>query len=321
MRRKVSWLQPDTYKNDYQFFRQWITDEWRKCGGRVMPGLDIPMKLRLFLGKLNPLAYLIPDQLKRKEALIVCCGAHPNYTAWPFMFTHELIPIVWDCWPKYHATLLQAIQHDRVKTIFCTSRQTRDMVKQKYPHVHTFWLPEGINVEAYTHGGPLVKRSIDILELGRLYKPFHLAVVAYSQQKAIRHYYSEPGQLLFKNFEELTAGLADAKLTVCYPRCMTHTEMAGNIETLTQRYWECMLSGTLIVGHAPQELIDVCGYNPVVEIGDDIASQVQDILVNISQYQPLCDRNRDFAVKHCSWSKRVAYIRETLENLGYDCKE
>ena len=43
-------------------------------------------------------------------------------------------------------------------------------------------------------------------------------------------------------------------------------ELAGDIETLTQRYWECMLSRIVMLGHAPQELIDLIGYNPVIEI-------------------------------------------------------
>ena len=41
---------------------------------------------------------------------------------------------------------------------------------------------------------------------------------------------------------------------------------AGDIETLTQRYWENMLSRIIMVGHAPKELVDLIGYNPIIEI-------------------------------------------------------
>lgn len=36
-------------------------------------------------------------------------------------------------------------------------------------------------------------------------------------------------------------------------------EIAGDIETLTQRYWECMFSRMVMVGHAPQELLTLSG--------------------------------------------------------------
>ena len=58
--------------------------------------------------------------------------------------------------------------------------------------------------------------------------------------------------------------------------------MAGKIETLTQRYWECMLSRCLIVGRAPFELINLIGYNPVIEVewGNE-SEQLLRILNNI----------------------------------------
>ena len=54
---------------------------------------------------------------------------------------------------------------------------------------------------------------------------------------------------------------------------MTQPEVAGDIETLTQRYWECMFSRMVMVGHAPQELIDFIGYNPVIELSDKISAE------------------------------------------------
>ena len=43
--------------------------------------------------------------------------------------------------------------------------------------------------------------------------------------------------------------------------------------TLTQRYWECMFSRMVMVGHAPQEFIDFIGYNPVIELNDKISAE------------------------------------------------
>lgn len=318
MNRKVKWLVPETYKNNYQFFQQWITDAWIESGGDIYNHAYISFTGRKILGKLNFLSSLVPDRIKSHYALVVLCGAHPNYSAWPLMYTHELIPIIWDCWPKYHRTLLKSLKQDKIKTVFCTSSQTRDLIKDSFPDINVYWLPEGIDIESYSCGPLLKERTTDVVELGRQLPRLHNSLIESQHRHNITHLYSKHGELLFKDFSDLTKGLANARITICYPRCDTHPEMAGNIETLTQRYWECMLSGTLIVGRSPMELIDFCGYNPVIELKNNSAEEIRLILENIDAYQPLVNKNYEFARRHASWSTRIPYIKETLADLGYN---
>lgn len=315
--RRINWLRPENQKGDYQFFRQWITNSWEKSGGKVITGVRINLTLRRFLGKFTFFANLIPNRIKCRDAIIVCCGAHPNYSAFPYNYNHEIIPIIWDCWPKYHKTLFNSIKQNRIKTLFCTSSQVVAMVKTRIPSINAFWLPEGIDVELYKFGGLLKDRPIDILELGRQLPKLHQMIIELNRDKHLVHKFSE-GSLLFKDFEGLTNGLANSKITICYPRCDTHPEMAGDIETMTQRYWECMLSGTLIVGHAPKELVMFCGYNPVIELADNSIEEISSIINNIDAYQDLCNRNREFALKNSSWDKRIFKIKEHLIECGYE---
>ena len=117
--------------------------------------------------------------------------------------------------------------------------------------------------------------------------------------------------------------MGDAKITVCLPKSMTHPDMAQGIETLTQRYWEAMLSRMVIVGHAPMELIDICGYNPVLELPDDkeqINTFILNILSNIEDYQELVDKNRQTALEKGIWSIRMKGVVEWLGNIGYSTK-
>lgn len=85
-----------------------------------------------------------------------------------------------------------------------------------------------------------------------------------------------------------------------------------------------MLSRIVMVGHAPQELVDLIGYNPVIEVAIDESSEenfrkeVKKILDHIEDYQPLVDRNRDVAVKMAPWELRMQYVKEWLVNLGYE---
>ena len=58
--------------------------------------------------------------------------------------------------------------------------------------------------------------------------------------------------------------MSKIKIVVSFPQNITNPKKAGDIETLTQRYWESMLSRNIIVGQAPEELIELIGYNPVI---------------------------------------------------------
>jgi hypothetical protein len=110
-------------------------------------------------------------------------------------------------------------------------------------------------------------------------------------------------------------------MTVIFPRSITQPEMAQGIETLTQRYWECMLSRILMVGHAPKELTDLVGYNPVIELDmEHDLEQIESILDDIANpvYQELVDRNRETALRMGSWDIRMKQVMEWLRELGYE---
>ena len=105
---------------------------------------------------------------------------------------------------------------------------------------------------------------------------------------------------------------------MCYPRCDTQPDKAGDIETLTQRYWEAMLSRIVIVGRAPKELTDLIGYNPVIEIGkDNQQNRIIEILDNIDNYQSIVDKNRRTAIDLGGWDLRIKEIQLFLQNNGY----
>ena len=79
-----------------------------------------------------------------------------------------------------------------------------------------------------------------------------------------------------------------------------------------------MLSRIIIIGKAPQELVELIGYNPVVDLDkENFAEQVKDILANIDEYQTLVDRNRKTALELGDWEMRASVIKETLASLNY----
>lgn len=275
----VQWLQP--YKrSSYQFFQEWATEAWRQGGGSVRRcHQSIPWKLKMIIAKLG-LAFSLPKALKSGKRLILPCGGWPAYWAWPWCYRYEIIPLMWDCWPKYWPKLPRSIRRLGVRKIFCTSSQTAAYIREQCPEIDAVWIPEGIKVEEYPMGPALSERQTDVMRFGR----------------------DVNGKLLYPTQADLTAAMRDAKVMICRPRCDTHPDEAGNLETLTQRYWEGMLSGCVIVGRAPRELVDFCGYNPVLS---EMPEHPED-------YQGLVDRNRKFAEEHAGWDNRMSIIRKTL---------
>ncbi len=187
-------------------------------------------------------------------------------------------------------------------------------MRERFPMMNILAITEGIDTSRYSKGKTLNERSIDLLEFGRR----NAKVFNVSLPDTYNHIFSKRGEHIFRTEDDLIKGLADSKITVCFPRCDTQPQKAGNIETLTQRYWEAMLSGVVIVGRAPKELINLIGYNPVVEIEKEHqADKIEEIIEHIDDYQSLVNKNRDFALKMGSWESRIKQIMNWLRNCDY----
>ena len=79
-----------------------------------------------------------------------------------------------------------------------------------------------------------------------------------------------------------------------------------------------MLSRIVIVGRAPKELVNLIGYNPVIEIErEQQTEKIVEILDNIGHYQSLVDKNRKTAIDMGGWDLRIKEIQRFLLNKGY----
>lgn len=292
-------------------FKMQVYDAWVKMGGETMPS---HYPCRLFhrfaynyelptIPKNNDIA-----QLRFVEPVSLSFDTFPDYAR------YEIIPLMWDCWPIYfEKTCRWLVKHD-VKTAIFTSSQTAERMRERFPQMNILTITEGISTSKYQEGKLLKERDIDILEFGRNNNLFKKGLPA-----NIKHRYSNGKQKMFSTDAEFHGALENSKITICFPRCDTNPETAGDIETLTQRYWEAMLSRMIIVGRAPKELINLIGYNPVIEINDkDSIENVINIIENINDYQILVDKNREFALTMGDWKVRVVQIKEWLNGLDYD---
>lgn len=251
---------------------------------------------------------------KKEARLRFVEAACLRFDTFPDYLFYEIIPVIWDCWPSFWETTEKFFRKHNVSTAFFTSSQTAEHFKSVFPECKIFHMPEGIDSQIYKQGKPLRERSIDYLEYGRC-----CSIVDSAKLDDSINVVSSRNELNgLATREDLVNALADSKITIAMTRLDNQPEIAEGIDTLTQRYWECMLSGVILLGRAPQELIDFIGYDPTVKINlDNVNLQIKYILSHIEDYQDLVDRNRTVALQKGDWSDRIKTIMQQLMLLGY----
>lgn len=292
-------------------FKSTPYEAWKALGGLTARPLFPPRML-------HALAYRCEwpsiGRRSREARLMFVEPVSVTFDTFPYYATHEVVPFIWDCWPRYYDGMERWMRRHKVRTAIFTSRQELEAMQRRLPEVRMLHCPEAVDTSLYHEGPALTERSIDLLEFGRS----NAQVIGTDGLQGVRHVCTlQGGKYIYSN-EELFRAMADAKMTLCLPRSMTHPDVAEGVETLTQRYWEAMLSRMLIVGHAPQELIDNVGYNPVIELDSQSAvRQITDILRHTVDYQPLVDRNRAVALEKGCWKKRIQGLMGQLGDWGY----
>lgn len=252
------------------------------------------------------------------------------FDAFPDYMFYEIIPMIWDCWPCLDDRLSVWLMKHDVKVSIFTSEQAAERIQKKFPKMKILVVPEGVNTSLYNKGKELKDRNIDVLEFGRSTKEL-------LDERCFEDLNCICTAKLEKRLtdEELIHTMGDAKITLSLPKCDTDARIGDGQETLTQRYWENMLSRILMVGHAPKELVDLIGYNPCIELYDFkshrgmknytieplnselVNKQMKLIVENIEKYQDLVNKNRETALEMGDWRLRMRFIQNKLVELGY----
>lgn len=311
MGKIVKAVKPFIYKNNSNF-KLAVYQAWCESGGKSVG--DRPYE-HLY----ESLSYHLPLptlwQNKNEARLRFVEAANMPFDTFPDYLSYEIIPMFWDCWPRYFEKVSGWLKKHRVETAFFTSSQTVDAMKNLCPDIRISFLPEAIETNLYKAGKALEERKYDYLEFGRCCN--YVDTSSLPESVRVLSSRNEKGALATRGM--LIDALSDTKITICLPRSVNQPEIAEGIETLTQRYWECMLSRVIIIGKAPKELVDIIGYNPVVELDrEHFAEQVADILGHLENYQGLVDKNREMALKHGDWKQRVEEMKKVLLNDGYE---
>ena len=309
MRLRIKAMEPLRYENNSNF-KLAPYYAWVEAGGQIA-------KPHYGWRKFRPLLRIQELLIPKSTKTAMLCFAEPpslDVDTFPWWGHYEIIPVLWDCWPRYWETTERWFRRHKVKAAVFTSSQTADEFRKRLPEMNILTITEGIETELYHGDKTLNKRDIDFLQFGRVANMF--TDIEFGD--GIRVLSSKNEKTFLKTRKDLIAALSDSKIVLAVPRCDMQPDIAQGIETLTQRYWECMLSGVIILGRAPQELIDYIGYDPVIHINQEkVTEQVQDIVNHVGDYQSLVDKNKQVAQQKGNWSLRIEQIRNWLQQLGY----
>jgi hypothetical protein len=212
---------------------------------------------------------------------------------------------LFDAWPPKHQRISQFADACRLEHLFVSSSQAAAALNLLMKTTACHWVPEGITPGDYFLAFK-PEKDIDVLQLGRRYEKYHQMIVAGLEKRGKKYLYEQvSGNVVFPTRLDYVEGLARTKISICAPLSISHPHRAGGIETMTVRYLQSMLSKCLIVGHAPAEMIQLFGYNPLIEIDyNDPSGQLLDLLDRMPEFQALIEENyRTVREKH-TWRNR-----------------
>lgn len=291
-------------------------DAWRELGGNTAFS---HYPLRIF----HKFAYsfeipTISHFTSKKEARLRFVQPWSiSFDTFPDYLLYEIIPFIWDCWPDNLEHTIKWLQKYNVQTAIFTSSQVAEGMKKRFPSMNILSVTEGIDANSYYSGKELECRDIDFFEYGREIDN----VVKYDTPESFTYFHGKKNGKTLLTHPQLYDTLANSKMVACYPKSWTNPESAQGIETLTQRYWECMLSRCIMVGHAPKELVELLGYNPVIALDRSAPNeQLLHIKAHISDFQDLVNKNRNAALKYGDWKYSIQKVMHFLKECGYTLK-
>lgn len=249
---------------------------------------EIAMKAAAAVGKLDVVRRIAP--IGRRRLVTLSWGS--DAAAIPDLLWCEIVPWIYDCWGPQFARFESMLQRNRIRLAFFSARSAGEHFAKLIPGLTTRWLPECMDLSLLSPSKPLAERSVHVLEMGRRVAAVHEKIRAPLEKAGKVHLYDKAHHgSAIPGLAALYERMGDSAVVTCFPKSVSHPDGAGGVETVTQRYFETIGSGSLAVGYCPKELNDLFGFNPVIELStSDPAGHMLEILGSLPAYQAHADR-------------------------------
>jgi len=247
------------------------------------------------------------------ELFAILMGPNFRKTMPRFLSEARKSVYLFDAWPHNHEKIRQFADACELEHLFISSSQGAAAMAKLVKTAQCHWIPEGITPGDYFLAFE-PERDIDVLQLGRRYNKYHRMIAPELEKRGKKYLYEkQPGTVVFPTRLDYVEGLMRTKISICAPMAVTNPANAGGIETMTVRYLQSMLSRCLIIGHAPAEMIQLFGYNPLIEIDySDPSGQLLGLLDRLKDYEELIEKNYHAVREHHTWKSRWHQIKDIL---------
>ncbi|RYE11691.1 MAG: hypothetical protein EOP34_12020, partial [Rickettsiales bacterium] len=269
----------------------------------------IRISSRLYTG-LHTILHPMLQSYKKRGAIVSLGLPYHLYLfskTFPYYTISSDLRVLWtyDVWEPKFKEFEQLVRKSKINLLLLSSLQATEHFKNLHiPDCKVHWVPESVNPDDYRIK-PWNERSTHILSFGRSYKKYHEAILEECKANNINYKYEnrkdqkdvavqrvKSSTLQFATWDSFVAGMADAKICICFPKALTHPEQVGSVSTITLRYLQAMASKCLIIGSAPLEVKYLFDYDPVIEVDwNDPINQIKLILDNYALYQDLIEKN------------------------------
>lgn len=218
---------------------------------------------------------------------------------------------LYDAWPEKHSYIDEIIRSLNLKFIYFSSKRVAEIYADKFKDKEIKWIPEAIKLDDYCFED-YKNKNIDIIQIGRKYDLYHDVIVDTLEKSNIIYLYERnKGEIIFPKRDDFITALAKTKISICVPSSVTHKERAGDISSVTLRYWQSMASKCLILGIMPEEMKYLFDYKPIIDINmDDPVGQINSILNNFELYIPLIEKNYLHVNEHHTWTERLKIMNQ-----------
>jgi hypothetical protein len=247
------------------------------------------------------------------DQFVVMMGFEPLRCVPDFYLPGRKSFYMFDAWPVLYDSIATFVRRWNIRQAFVSSSQAAVALADLIPQCQFSWVPEGIDPRLYRYW-PHAERDIDVVQIGRKHDSYHERVVGPLAEKGrVYRYARVKGELVFATRDDFILGMARSRVSICFPCNLTNPRRSGNTETMTQRYLQSFASKCLVVGHAPEEMVRLFGYNPVVEAdADDPSGQLLSVLDQFDSYLPLIEENYRVVREDHSWARRWETIAGLL---------